>query len=166
MKVIYDEARAMESTNWFQNADRKHTAAGIVCVILAVLGLLGFGLATAALEETGQEWCGYAAGGSLIVAVGVVIWYCSAAQPARTPEVICYTAAQGKKVLGAEIKQHDCCGYTRDWVHLIFETADGDVEHTPICAAKYQENTTVSEAVFDVNAGVIYTPYKYEEREG
>ena len=164
MTVIYDVAKAKEDVDSFHKKERNRK---VLAAVFASVALIGFGfLAPTLLGFHTIEWLGH--GGAVLIFVSVAALLCLGQEdlePEPSLAARYYMATEGKRVLGVKVETRPGAWTTYESVRLLTETSDGVVENIELCEAKYQENTTVSEAVFDVNAGVIYTPYKYEERE-
>ena len=164
MIVIYDEGQALDDVKLFHK--KEQTRKILACVFLAT-ALTGFGfIASSLLGLHVIEW---------LECVGAVLLFVSMAAllvlghenliPEPSVAAKYHMATEGKKVLDVRVETRPGAWTPYESVRLLTETSDGAVENIELCDAKYQQNTTVSGTVFDVNAGVIYTPYKDEECE-
>lgn len=164
MTVIYDEDQALDDVKLFHKKEHIRKILAAVFAASALTGFGFFGLNLLGLHAI--EWLSHVGAVLLFVSVtALLVLGHEDLKPEPSVAARYLMATEGKKVLGVRVETRPGAWTTYQSVRLLTETSDGAVENIELCAAKYQENTTVSEAVFDVNAGVVYTPYKYEEHD-
>lgn len=161
MTVIYDEKQALDDVKLFH---KKEQTRKILAAFFAAFALTGLGFCGSKyLGLHAIEWLFYVGAALIFVSViGILVLGYEDLKPEPSVAARFYMATEGKKVLGVRTETRPAAWTTYESVRLLTETSAGAVENIELCAAKYQENTTVTEAVFDVNAGVIYAPYKHE----
>ena len=164
MTVIYDEGRALDDVKLFHKKEQNRKILATVFITIALIGFGFFG--SNLLNFHAIDWFKHVGAALMFVSVtALLVMGQEDLKPEPSVAARYHMATEGKKVLGVRVETRPGAWTTYESVRLLTEISAGAVENIELCVAKYQENTTVSEAIFDVNAGVIYTPYKYEERE-
>lgn len=164
MTVVFDEERALDDVKLYHKKEQNRKILATVFITIALIGFGFFG--SSLIDLHAIDWLEYVGAALMFVSVtALLVLGQEDLKPEPSVAARYHIATEGKKVLDVRVETRPGAWTTYESVRLLTEISAGAVENIELCAAKYQENTTVSEAVFDVNAGVIYTPYKHEECE-
>lgn len=159
MTVIYDEALAAKNVRRLQQKENAHR----ILFALSCVGMFGLS-ALLAFSITGYEkpaWLLWVAGP--IGIVSLPYWLATATghfEKDPSPDIVYYEKSKESRILDVNIERHDH-GWHRNvpFVVLRTEDANGLVEKTELCIAKYQESTKHNQTTFDVNKGIVFVPY-------
>lgn len=162
MTIIYNESITTEHIQ----AHQKHNRSLFIRYICSVLGVCVFGAVMMAATVYDVQlsswllWPAVAIGTvSLLMLIGAQ-WE-GGLEEDPEPDIIYAEKTKNRRVLDVTIERHDH-GWHRNVPFVVMRTEDanGLVEKTELCLAKFQESTKHTEETFDVNQGIVFVPYK------
>lgn len=162
MKIIYNESITNEHIQERCALQRGRFRSWIASVV----GLVVFAAAMLAKPVYGitlSPWLFWPALAVGIVSAAVLVVSATGINEEEDPEpdILYSVKTKNCRVLGITIEYRDLCWHSDvPVVVLRTEDANGLVEKTDLCIAKFQESTVHTEETFDINKGIIYVPYK------
>lgn len=159
MKIIFNEAKALENKFLYEKKLRNYWRVIYICSAVGVFGISL--LITAALTGFFIAWLFWVGVFLMIFSLPIAAAYATDAdfKPQPPADVIYYLSSQEKTVLDVKVEPYFDGWLEKKAVYLVTEDREGRVENLPLFVASYQENTTLSEPFINLNESIICIPY-------